>query len=274
MYIDKSKIGQLSQDKTLNKTVTNLNSDVMVNLVALCETMKSHLEGCIIEKTTNWLLQENLWLKNENNQLGTSFYNYCRGDIILSVDLGTNNIGTEIRYPHPCVVLYDNDEDWLIVAPITAAQLDVNREPIVHLPFEVLARKQVRQPPTGEFMFIKHSVIQVDQIQRISKHKIVNKMRLKLRTDLLNQIDNVLIENYAPLKATLIKTMIDINKQQSVGLKLKDEEISKLKEEISVKELSVDQLQKQLKENAMTNKELMILVENLEKKIRDQYKIS
>ena len=185
-----------------------------------------------VEKTANWMLYKNLWLKNENKILNGGFYKYGRGDIILSIDFGTINIGTEIRYPHPCVVLYDNNEDWIIVAPITASQLDKNKNPIVHEPFEILVKAQKSKPKDlKEFHFKKDSVIQVDQIQRISKYRAINKTSLKLRVDLLNQIDNVLLENFTPLKYKLLENMKEINNELVDSIKDRDEEILRLKEE-------------------------------------------
>lgn len=189
------------------RDISSSNTDLLSELSDLIDDLRAHLQSSNIEKTGNWLLEQDLWLKNENNNLG-GFYNYVRGDIIRSVDLGTSNIGTEIRYPHPCVVLYDNNEDWVLVAPITQASLDSSGNPIVHPPFEILARKNVTPPSsTREFHFTKHSVIQVDQIQRISKHRAVIKSRFKLRQELLNQIDNVILQHIIPLKFNLLNRM-------------------------------------------------------------------
>ena len=128
---------------------------------------------------------------------------------MLFRSFGTTNMGTEIRYPHPCVVLFDNCEDWIVVAPITAAQIDkATGKEIVHPPFEVYVDAQSK-PSTdpNEFFFKKKSVIQVDQICRISKYRAINKTKKKLRVDLLNQIDNVILKNYLPKKDELLSVL-------------------------------------------------------------------
>lgn len=128
--------------------------------------------------------------------------------------------------------MYDNGEDWVIVAPITASQLDENNRPIVHKPFEILINAQKNKPKNPrEFHFKKDSVIQVDQIQRISKYRAINKKSLKVRTDLLNQIDNVILKNYTPLKHKLLEKMKELNNELATNIENKDEEISKLKKE-------------------------------------------
>ena len=119
-YTDVSKLRKLSIDRDEKYKKSNTNTDLCNELTTFLGETKAHLEGSIIEKTSNWLLQQDLWLQNENGLLTESFYKYGRGDIVFSVELGTSNIGTEIRYPHPCVVVHDNKEDWLIVVPITA----------------------------------------------------------------------------------------------------------------------------------------------------------
>ena len=231
-YIDSKNVKRISRDNKLKYRKSNSNSDVLNELSKIMNELNSHFSESIIEKTANWMIYNNLWLKNENLGLNNRFYNYGRGDVILSIDFGTVNIGTEIRYPHPCVVLYDNGEDWVIVAPITASQLDENNNPIVHKPFEILINAQKNKPKNPrEFHFKKDSVIQVDQIQRISKHRAINKTSLKIRTDLLNQIDNVILENYTPQKHKLLEKMKELNNELMTNVKNRDEEISKLKNE-------------------------------------------
>lgn len=231
-YIDSNSLGKICRDNNLRFCKSNSNKDILDEFNKILEELNSHLIESTVEKTANWMLYKNLWLKNENKILNGGFYKYGRGDIILSIDFGTINIGTEIRYPHPCVVLYDNNEDWLIVAPITASQLDKNKNPIVHEPFEILVNAQKSKPKDlKEFQFKKDSVIQVDQIQRISKYRAINKTSLKLRVDLLNQIDNVLLENFTPLKYKLLENMKEINSELVNSIKDRDEEVLRLKEE-------------------------------------------
>lgn len=250
-YVDINSIKNILKDSKLRQCKCNTNSKVLNELNLIISELDSHMKSCNIEKTSNWIIYHNTWLNNENHKLNHKFYNYSRGDIILSIDFGTVNIGTEIRYPHPCVVLFDNDEDWVIVAPITAAQLDENNNPIIHKPFEILINKSKSKPlDPKEFYFVKDSVIQVDQIQRISKFRAVNKTSLKIRTDLLNQIDNVILENYTPLKYKLLEKLKNVNSELSNIIKIKDEENKKLEEE-----------NKMLKETIMEYKNLLKQIE-------------
>lgn len=241
LYINESKVRGVTNDRVLKFKKANTNTDLCTELNRLLIETKTHLEGCETEKTANWLLQHDLWLQNENGLLTTPFYNYGRGDIVFSVELGTSNIGTEIRYPHPCIVLYDHSEDWLIIVPITGAQLDKYGNPIIHPPFEVFVPKQTSAPSNPkEFQFKKPSVIQVDQIQRISKYRIINKRSLKLRPDLLNQIDNIINEHYSPSK----KIMMDNLKQKLIEA---EERNKKLEEDLIEKENELFTLHKKVK---------------------------
>ncbi|AFM43582.1 PemK-like protein (plasmid) [Desulfosporosinus acidiphilus SJ4] len=197
------------------KNVTSTNQKVTIELTKLMALLDQHLKAAELEKTCNWILEENLWLENEHNQL-QGFYNYSRGDIIRTLDYGTVNIGTEIRYPHPFVVLYDNKEDWVIGAPITQASFDSNGDVVVHEPFEIYVPKQFRRSKNPkEFFFTKDSVIQVDQIRRVSKYRAVKKVSFKLRTDLLNRIDNILLENVLPHKFRLFNKLDQLTQDQA-----------------------------------------------------------
>ena len=199
-------------------------------------------------KTCNWILEENRWLENENKLLH-GFYNYRRGDIIRNLDFGTSNIGTEHRYPHPAVVIYDQREDWVVVAPITAAHRDRFGQLIVHPPFEVLVRKQIRRPSDpNEFFFTKDSTIQVDQIRRVSKYRAVTPILFKLRPELLNQIDNIMLEYFIPKKYNLLSDMITLNKSLKDDIQVKDKRIFDL---LQLLEDAQVELQTQKIENKM-----------------------
>ncbi len=221
--------------------LTNTDADMIHSVEHIGQTMDNHLKSSIIEKSGNWISYKEKWLSNEEGTLPTDFYNYSRGDIILAIDLGTVNMGTEIRYPHPCVVLYDNREDWVIVAPITAAQRNKQTgEVIVHEPFEVFIDAQRRAPvDRNEFYFKKKSVVQVDQICRLSKSRAINKTTRKLRTDILNQIDNVILSKYVPKKNDLLERLKEqlnttdkLNRELVANVEALENEKSELKLEI------------------------------------------
>lgn len=213
--------------------LTNNNAQAVSGLTELFNVLEDHLRNnSNIEKSCNWMLAENLWLENEKGNL-KSFYKYSRGDIIRIVDFGTSNIGTEIRYPHPLVVLYDQNEDWVLGVPITQATIDLNGKPVIHHPFEVFVAKQLRKPKDiNEFWFTKPSVIQIDQIKRVSKFRAINKKRYKLRIDLLNQIDNIIFQNITPKKNELLNNMINTNQQNVSRINNLEDENNKLRTEI------------------------------------------
>ncbi len=198
-----------------------------------------------LERTVNYAHFHDLWIQNEYKKLNNNYYNYSRGDIISLVDLGTCNIGTEIRYPHPCVVLYDNDEDWVIVAPITAATKDKSTgKPIIH-EFEVFAQKSNTTTNTKKknlYLFKKDSVIQVDQITRVSKYRILNKKRFKLRENLLNEIDNIILKKYIPKKDELLEKLKDVISNQKSIIAQKEKEITDLQNTIANQEQLIKQI--------------------------------
>lgn len=253
--IDRDKMRLISKDRILKDNLCDTHSDVIRKLSNIIQGTEEHLKKSKIEKTVNWMLYEDLWLDNEDNKLPQSFYNYSRGDIILSLDLGSVNIGTEIRYPHPCVVLYDNREDWVIVAPITSAQIDrVTQQPIIHT-FEVFIQAQ-RKPPrdSKEFYFKKNSVIQVDQICRVSKYRAVNKTKLKIRVDLLNQIDNIILKNYIPVKNKLLEELKQKIESLNFDLSKKEEEIIDLTSNLNKKDGEIALLKEQIQELKLENR--------------------
>lgn len=210
------------------------------NVFAHTGIMLSHGK---LERTVNYAHFHDLWIQNEYKKLNNNYYNYSRGDIISLVDLGTCNIGTEIRYPHPCVVLYDNHEDWVIVAPITAATKDKSTgETIIH-EFEVFAQKsRTTTNQKNVYLFKKDSVIQVDQITRLSKYRILNKKRFKLREDLLNEIDNIILKKYIPKKDELLEKLKEVILDQKTIIDQKEKEIEDLKNTIINQKQRIEQL--------------------------------
>ncbi|MEQ3340718.1 type II toxin-antitoxin system PemK/MazF family toxin [Clostridium butyricum] len=210
--IDLELIEELKKRFDVKRNITSTEEHLVGEVEKILFFTDKSIKNDTVEKAINWCCYKNKWLMNEQNSLKNEFYNYERGDIIISLDLGTLNIGTEIRYPHPCVVLYDNNEDWIIVAPITAAQIDKSTgKPIIH-EFEVYVEEQKKLPKNNrEFHFKKKSVIQVDQIYRVSKHRAVNRKRKKIREDLLNQIDNIILQKYTPKKYKLLEKMKELN---------------------------------------------------------------
>ncbi|MBY3619545.1 type II toxin-antitoxin system PemK/MazF family toxin [Acinetobacter sp. CUI P1] len=226
MHLNRDKINELKKDSTIKYCLTHINTEVMDELNKISPVLNNHLINSKVEKSSNWMLFKDLWLENESGNLKSrvTYRNYSRGDVILSVDCGTSNIGTEIRYPHPCVVLFDNGEDWVVTVPITAASLDSRQQPIIH-EFEVYAAKQMNKPiEEKEYWFRKASVIQVDQVRRVSKYRIINAKDFKLRVELLNQIDNIVLKKYLPKKVELIENMkLIINEKKEENKNLKEQ---------------------------------------------------
>lgn len=237
LHIQREILDNLRKDRRVKKNTSRTDESVLSEITTLIPLMENHLKECSIEKAANWMLFKDLWLQNESGSLknNVDHRNYTRGSIIMSLDWGTSNIGTEIRYPHPGVVIYDQDEDWIIAAPITGAKIDYRTgDPIVHPPFEVLAIKQNNKPQDPhEYWFRKHSVIQVDQMQRISKYRAVNKNSYKIRTNLINQIDNIMLEYYLPGKHHLLENMKEVAIKKEEELKKAKAEIERLKAELS-----------------------------------------
>ncbi|MBS3201617.1 type II toxin-antitoxin system PemK/MazF family toxin [Turicibacter bilis] len=235
------------------KNKYNKNQSTSVSIEALHEIQNVFAHTNImlsqgnLERTVNYAHIHDLWIQNEYKQLNNNYYNYSRGDIISLVDLGTCNIGTEIRYPHPCVVLYDNNEDWVIVAPITAATKDKSTgKPIIH-EFEVFAQKSnTTTKKKNLYLFKKDSVIQVDQITRVSKYRILNKKRFKLRENLLNEIDNIILKKYIPKKDELLEKLKDVISNQKSIIAQKEKEITDLQNTITNQEQLIKQINLEL----------------------------
>jgi len=209
----------------VNQSPCNTDKRAVFQLSKLIKEITMHLEMGNMEKACNWILEENRWLENENSLL-EGFYNYGRGDIIRSLDFGTANIGTEHRYPHPAVVIYDQREDWVVAAPITAAHRDRDDKIIDHPPFEVLVRRQIRKPANeNEFFFTKDSVIQVDQIRRVSKYRAVTPTRFKLRAEYLDQIDDIILKYFTPRKYNLLSQVVTLNESLKEEIQAKDKKL-------------------------------------------------
>lgn len=229
MKIDLLKL--LGNEFNSHKKISNTNSDIMSEIGALSPILSAHLEKSDIKKTTNWLIYKDIWLQNEAGSFKSKIYRgYDKGDVILQVNYGTSNIGTEIRYPHPGVVIYDQGEDWVIVAPITAARLDADGKPYKMNDFEVIARKDSKPPKdSNQYSFKKHSVIQLDQLRRVSKHRISIKGRKKLRDNLKREIENVLYKKLHPEKQEKFNEIVAILQEKNKELDAAKKEIEQLK---------------------------------------------
>lgn len=236
MHIDRALLDRLRKERDIKRKTTSENADVSGEVTKIVPIIETHVKDSNVEKTSNWMLFKDLWLQNESGSLkkNISYRNYTRGSIVMSIDWGTSNIGTEIRYPHPGVVLYDQGEDWVIVAPITAARINPQtKTPIVHQPFEVLAAKQnVKPTDENEYWFRKDSVIQVDQVQRLSKYRIINKNSYKIRTNLSNEIDNIILEYYIPHKHAFVNNLKALLLEKNEELSKAQVEIERLKSEL------------------------------------------
>ncbi|MBO1515171.1 hypothetical protein [Metabacillus bambusae] len=144
MHVNRTLLDRLKKDVSVKRTLSHGHSNITGELGKIIPLIENHVKQSSVEKSSNWMLYKDLWLQNESGHLRSSarHRNYTRGSIIMSIDWGTINIGTEIRYPHPGVVLYDQGEDWVIAAPITAAKINhQTQQPVIHPPFEVLAFK-------------------------------------------------------------------------------------------------------------------------------------
>ena len=230
-----------------NKYDKNQSTSISIEALHEIQNLLAHtgimLSQGKLERTVNYVHFHDLWIQNEYKKLNNNYYNYSRGDIISLVDLGTCNIGTEIRYPHPCVVLYDNHEDWVIVAPITAATKDKSTGKAIIHEFEVFAQKsRTTTNQKNVYLFKKDSVIQVDQITRVSKYRILNKKRFKLREDLLNEIDNIILKKYIPKKDELLEKLKEVILDQKTIIDQKEKEIEDLKNTIINQKQRIEQL--------------------------------
>ena len=145
MHINRRLLNERRIDTAIKGNPTHQHTDVTGEISKIIPIIESHIVGSNIQKSSNWMLYKDLWMQNESGHLSANarYRNYARGSVIMSIDWGTGNIGTEIRYPHPGVVLLDCNEDWLIAAPITSAKINqATNMPISHPPYEVLAHNQ------------------------------------------------------------------------------------------------------------------------------------
>lgn len=225
-HISEGRMSRAEFNRYVKKVDAKTDISTLKRVDNILSLTKDNIESGKLNKAIYWCDYKTKWLQNENKSLDDNFYTYTRGDVIMLLDLGTLNMGTEIRYPHPCVVIHDSGEDWLIVAPITGVQRDKNNEIIVHDTDVYCEKRRRKMKNNKEFCFTKHSVIQVDQITRVSKHRIINKQKKSLREDLMNGIDNIMIQKYLPKKYELLQRLEGAN-QSLVNENLKLQEIIK-----------------------------------------------
>ena len=69
----------------------------------------------------------------------------------------------------------------------------------------------------------------MDQITRVSKYRILNKKRFKLREDLLNEIDNIILKKYIPKKDELLEKLKEVILDQKTIIDQKEKEIEDFK---------------------------------------------
>ncbi|WP_180827344.1 type II toxin-antitoxin system PemK/MazF family toxin [Bacillus sp. UMB0728] len=127
----------------------------------------------------------------------TKPYKYNRRDIVF-VNLGSNNIGYEASYRHPCII-YQNGYNDALVIPCSTGRYHVKNEYILK----------------GERTdgFNEKTGIQLDKLRVIDKHRIEGKVLGRVSNKKFNEITNQIIELYfSPVKKKIDK--LELEKSQ------------------------------------------------------------
>lgn len=170
------------------KFITLLKSHASPNALsksdpAICSEVKSVLtetesllEQQTVSRAINYILWKDLWVTDgvftHTSIPGKQVYRFPGGRLIF-VDLGCGNIGHEMSFPHPAIVL-GNYTHTLLIAPCSSD----DGTPIAE-------DEAVIKVPNSLGFFVNDSLIYLHQIRTISKSRVISDLKLNAKNYLL-----------------------------------------------------------------------------------------
>lgn len=229
MLIDKYKpILNRLKDKT-SHPIPKVHENI--DLIKDTNKQLSELFNVIMKKDQyygiNWLLGLERYVKDHSRRISPIFNKHLTRGHIVQVEL-FGHFSKELTFIHPALVLYDNNSNLLLVAPISTSKYQDN-DPL-HI--DIDSRDGIHHG----------SGICLDSIRIIDKSRVLfqyedkNGNKPKARPEVLDKVDLAILEYFLPQTFKTfneVKVNLEQEVQKNAELML---EIAKLKKQLEKKE--------------------------------------
>ncbi|QGH32581.1 hypothetical protein GI584_00105 [Gracilibacillus salitolerans] len=236
----KFKRKYVSKLKNLTDDEKNMRSGSDPNLILdtkrLLDDFFSVIMSLKLEDGLKWILGLEEYIEDKKNKKQIHYRRYTRGHIV-EVEL-FGHFDKELTYSHPALILYDGGNS-VLVAPISGGKYGDDKE--MHI--DVTEKDGLR----------KNCAVMVDSLRIIDKKRILyqhkkDELNVKISTEILDNIDNVLISKFIPghkikydqLKSDFYKEIeknevaLSEIEELKKALELKNKEINEIKEKITI----------------------------------------
>ena len=183
-----AKSGAKQQPVRNNSLVFDAVKLTFLNLVETISNLATY-------NAVHWSTNVDRWHKNLSSSNTTT---YKRGDIVF-LDLGAQNFIHEPSYTHACIVLA-NKYDSILVVPCSTKQYGTGHPGIIDA-----------TPADG---FVKNTGVQSFNFRWVSKNRVVSRTGKKVSSQILNQLDAVLV-SFAPSIENSIKQKDQLINEQA-----------------------------------------------------------
>lgn len=174
-----------------------------------------------------WLMGLERYVKDKKETIRTFNRHLDRGHLVQVELFGHFN--KELSFMHPAVVLFDSNDGWLLVAPISTPKNGSNNDFYI----DVDEQDGLDHP----------SAVCLDDIRAVDKNRVLyqltkNGTNCKLRSAKLNEIDEVILKYFLPFTyRKYLELERDLQKERELHDKTR-EELLLLKESLSVNEIA------------------------------------
>lgn len=210
-----------------------------IDLIKDTNKMLSELFNIVMKKDQyygiNWLIGLERYVQDHSRNLRPVFNKHLSRGHIVQVEL-FGHFNKELTFVHPALVIYDNNSNHLLVAPISTSKYQ-DADPL-HIDID-----------TNDGLH-HGSGICLDAIRIVDKNRVLyqvedsNRNKAKARPEVLDKVDSAILEHFLPQtfkNYNEIKVNLEQEVQKNAKLLI---EITDLKNQLAEKEVSNSSIQK------------------------------
>lgn len=177
--------------------------EALMDMKELLDSLFKCMASYYADYGIKWMIGLKRYLEDKKGSISRPFTgNPARGHIV-EVDL-FGHFNRELTFIHPAVVLYENNEGWMLIAPISTSKHGSPNS--LHIDVD---ENDGLKHPCGVCVT---DIRVIDKSRVLFQHESEGK-KSKLRPEKLDEIDNAILQNYLPiyhqrfldLESTLLK---------------------------------------------------------------------
>lgn len=223
------------------KNIKDFVTDSVDNAFDLLVHIGDNFDQCT---ASEWLLGFDMYVNDvKGNSVGRfkNKYGMGRGTIIEFDAFG--DVGTEQKKRRPAIVLLENGNKGVIVAPIGKAAYESGKE------YHVSIEKEL--PEQGNMK--ENCGIKLEQIRYIDKNRVTNKFEKVTDANKLNELDRKLVKNISKNFYEEHEKLIEQNENLRIEMVKVTKEVSDKDEEIAKLRLRIRMLESELLDSMQEN---------------------